>query len=105
MPRDLGDGDESPEERVSSTLRWSDVSLPQSVTVAELDALIFAELGPRLLKVARIVYRVFETLEAQSNYVSPKVIAARVREPAETGQIESAGNLTMWRYSEVRLKS
>jgi hypothetical protein len=103
-PSDFED-EESPEDRICSTLRWCDVSLPQSVTAADLDALIFAELAPRLRKVARIVYRVFETLEAQSNYVSPKVIAARVRELAETGQIESAGNLTMWRHSEVRLKS
>ena len=81
-PSDFED-EESPEDRICSTLRWCDVSLPQSVTAADLDALIFAELAPRLRKVARIVYRVFETLEAQSNYVSPKVIAARVRELAE----------------------
>jgi len=104
MPEDLED-EESPEERICSTLRWSDVSLPQSVTVADLDALIFSELAPRWLKVARIVYRAFESLQAQSNYVSPEAIAARVRELAETGQIKSVGNLTMWRHSEVRLKS
>jgi hypothetical protein len=102
MPQEFED-EESPEERISSTLRWSDVTSPQSVTVAELDALIFSELAERWLKVARIVYRAFESLQAQSIYVSPKVIAARVRELAETGKIDSVGHLTMWRYSEVRL--
>ena len=63
MPEDFGD-EESPEDRICSTLRWSEVSLPQSVTEADLDALIFSELAERLLKVARIVGRVFETLEA-----------------------------------------
>jgi hypothetical protein len=104
MPRDPAD-DESPEDRICSTLQWHDVSLPQSVTVTELDALILAELGPRLRKVARIVGRVHLALEARLIAVNMDVIAARVRELAETGRIESVGNLTMWRHSEVRLKS
>jgi hypothetical protein len=32
------------------------------------------------------------------------VIAARIQELAEAGRIESQGNLTKWRYSEVRLR-
>ncbi len=103
MPEYL-DGEENPEDRICSTLRWGEVMSPLSVTEAELDALIFSELAERLLKVARIVSRVFETLEARSIYLSHEVIAARVRELAETGRIESVGNLTMWRHSEVRLK-
>jgi Protein of unknown function len=97
--------EEKPEDKICSTLRWSEVSLPQTVTVDDLDALIFSELAERLLKVARIVARVFETLKERSIPLSFEVIAARVRELAETGQIESVGNLTMWRHSEVRLKS
>jgi hypothetical protein len=104
MPEYL-DGEENPEDRICSTLRWREVSLPQVVKVADLDALIFSELAERLLKVARIVARVFETLEARSIYLSHEVIAARVRELAETGRIEGVGNLAMWRHSEVRLKS
>jgi hypothetical protein len=95
----------SPQERICSTLRWRDVSLPLSVTIAELDALIFSELAERRLKIARIVSRVFQMLEDRSIYLSDEVIAARIRELAEMGQIESVGNLTMWRHSEVRLKS
>ncbi len=103
MPEYL-DGEENPEDRICSTLRWGDVSLPLSVTEADLDALIFSELAERLLKVARVVSRVFDTLKARSIDLSHEVIAARVRELAETGRIESVGNLTMWRHSEVRLK-
>ena len=98
------DDEEDPEERICSLLRWSDVSLPPSITTDDLDALIFSEQAERLLKVARIVSRVFETLEARSIHLSHEAIAARIRELAETGRIESVGNLTMWRHSEVRLK-
>jgi Protein of unknown function len=96
--------EEDPDERICSTLRWSDVSLPLPITTDELDALIFSELAERLLKVARIVSRVFQTLEGRSIYLGHEVIAARVRELAETGRIEAVGNLTMWRHSEVRLR-
>jgi Protein of unknown function len=96
--------EESPEERICSTLRWCDVSLPQSVTTADLDALILAELVQSYRKVARIVGRVHQSFEARSTPLKMDVIAARVRELAETGRIEGVGNLTMWRHSEVRLK-
>jgi hypothetical protein len=98
------DDDEDPEERICSTLRWGEVSLPLLIRIDDLDALILSELSERTRKVARIVYRVFETLEGRSIYLKPEVIAARVRELAETGRIEAVGNLTMWRHSEVRLK-
>jgi hypothetical protein len=81
------------------------VSLPPSVTEADLDALIFPELAQDWRKVARIVYRAFELREARSIAVSPEVIAARIQALVETGRIEGADNLTMWRHSEVRLKS
>jgi hypothetical protein len=98
------DDEEDPEERICSTLRWSDISLPASVTTDDLDALIFSELAERLRKVARVVSRVFQTLEGRSIYLSHEAIAARIRELAETGRIEAVGNLTMWRHSEVRLR-
>ena len=65
--------EEDPEERICSMLRWSDVSLPLSTTIEELDALIFSELADRLRKVARIVSRVFETLEGRSIYLNPEM--------------------------------
>jgi len=100
----FGFPDEPEEERVSSTLRWKDVVLPASVTAADIDALIFTELtDPYWRKVARVVGRALTTCEARSIPLNAEVIAARIQELAETGRLESAGNLTMWRYSEVRL--
>ena len=95
--------DEPEDKRICSTLRWKDVVLPASVTAAEIDALIFAELSePYLRKVARVVSNAFAIFESRSTYLSMEVIAARIRELAEVGQLESQGNLTMWRHSEVR---
>ena len=96
--------DEPEEDRVSSTLRWKDVVLSTSVTAADIDALIFAELEePYWRKVARVVSRCLTIFETRSIPISAEMIAARVQELAESSQIESQGNLTMWRYSEVRL--
>ena len=95
--------DESEEEQISSTLRWKDVALPSSVTPADVDALIFAHMVENWRKVARIVGDAVTTCEARSMPLSAEVIAARIGELADTGQIESQGNLTKWRYSEVRL--
>jgi hypothetical protein len=104
MPEYLEDPEDR-EDHICSTLRWSDVSLPPSVTEADLDALIFPELAQNWRKVARIVYRAFELREALSIAVSSEVIATRIQALVETGRIEGVGNLTMWRHSEVRLKS
>jgi len=89
---------------IVSTLRWQDVSLPHPISEAYLDALIFAELKPRFLKMARIVGNVCVRCEAQMNPVDAEIIAARVIALAEAGRIEGAGDLRMWRHSEVRLR-
>jgi hypothetical protein len=93
------------EPEVCSTLRWKDVSLPQSVTEADLDTLIFSALAQTWRKTARIVGSTFEQCEARSFPVSLEVIAARIQALAEAGKIEGKGNLSMWRHSEVRLRS
>ena len=88
---------------IVSTLRWQDVLLPHPISEAYLDALIFAALQPRFLKMARIVGEVCVRCEEQMNPVDSEIIAARVIALAEAGRIESAGDLRMWRHSEVRL--
>jgi hypothetical protein len=92
------------EDHVSSTLRWKDVVLPALVTEFEVDKLIFAALKDNWRKVALIVGSVFQTCKTRSIPLSDEVIAARIQELAEAGRIESQGNLTKWRYSEVRLR-
>jgi hypothetical protein len=58
--------EEPEEERVCSTLRWDDVRLPQAVSEADLDALIFHELAQNWRKVARVVGRAKEGCDARS---------------------------------------
>ena len=95
--------EEPEEERICSTLRWDDVRLPQSVSEADLDALILHELAQNRRKVARVVGYAKEACDARSIPLSMDVIAARVRALVEAGTIEGVGNLSMWRHSEVRL--
>ena len=91
------------EDHVSSTLRWKDIVLPASVTESDVDKLIFATLKENWRKMALIVGNVFQACKTRSIPLSDEVIAARIQELAEAGRIESQGNLTKWRYSEVRL--
>ncbi len=96
---------ESPREkpRIVSNLRWEEVSLPPSMTEAEIDAMSFKLLKPRLQKMAKVVGEAFMRFEELAMPVSPEIIAARVIALAEAGRIEGAGDLRMWRHSEVRL--
>ena len=89
--------------RISSTLRWEEVSLPDPISEAYLDAVIFAMLKPRLQKMAKVVGDAFVRCEAQMNPIDPEIIAARIIALAEAGRIEGAGDLRKWRHSEVRL--
>lgn len=89
--------------RISSTLRWQDVSLPDPISEAYLDALIFAVLKPTSQKTVRVIGRAFMRSEAQMNPIDHEIIAARIVALAEAGRIESYGDPRMWRHSEVRL--
>jgi hypothetical protein len=91
------------DDRICSTLTWKDVVLPLSVSEADLDELIFAETEKHWLKVARIVGNVFQTIETRCIRLPMDIIAARIAKLVEVGRLESQGNLTMWRHSEVRL--
>ena len=88
---------------ISSILRWEDVSLPNSITEAEIDSAIFAALRPRLMKVARIIGDVLKSFEARKLRISDEIIGARILALAEAGRIEGAGDLQRWMHSEVKL--
>ncbi len=93
------------EPHISSTLRWDDVTLPPSVTVDGLDEVIFSKLDPNWRKTARIVGDVAVAYKRGSMLLDAGIIGARIQALAETGRIDSQGNLSMWRHSEVRLKA
>lgn len=89
--------------KISSFLKWEDVSLPPGISAADLDAAIFSVLETRWLKMARIITHAREQCDARGIPVDFDLIGARIQVLAEAGQLESQGNLSMWRHSEVRL--
>jgi Protein of unknown function len=89
---------------VSSTLRWQDVTLPNSVSEANLDAIIFSILTQRLQKTAMVVGNAVTHCREHGLPIGAEMIGARVRALADAGGIESAGDISYWRHSEVRLK-
>jgi Protein of unknown function len=104
--------DEYPELRppgetpvISSSLRWEDVSLPPSVSEADLDAVIFAQLRPLSRKMALVIGNVVSRCNELGLPVSDEIIGARLTALAEADRIEGLGDLRKWRHSEVRLKS
>ena len=89
--------------RVSSTLRWEDVRLPDSIAVSDLDELIFSVMKPVWRKTAMMIVMTLKECEARAMPLDEKVIGARIAALAEAGRIDSQGDLSMWRHSEVRL--
>jgi hypothetical protein len=100
---DLRDGREEV-PKVSNFLRWEDVSLPPGISEAELDALIFAVLKPQWQKTAMVIVKTERQCAAHAMPVDFETIGARILALAELRRIESAGNPSMWRHSEVRLE-
>jgi hypothetical protein len=91
------------EPSIDSDLRWENVVLPKSVSEADLDQLIFSALDPNWRKTARVVGNLLKRCKALAWPIDAEMLAARVQALAETGRIESAGDLRAWRHSEVRL--
>ena len=89
--------------RVSSTLRWEDVRLPDSVVLSDLDELILSVMKPAWRKTAMVIAMTSEQCEALDMPLDEKVIGARIAALADAGCIDSQGDLSMWRHSEVRL--
>jgi hypothetical protein len=89
---------------ISSTLRWEDVTLPASVSEADIDRIIFAELRPLSRKVAFIIGKATSRCAELGLPVTGEMIGARLIALAEAGEIEGLGDLRKWRHSEVQLK-
>jgi hypothetical protein len=89
---------------IISTLRWEEASLPDSISEADLDQLIFSVMTSRLQKTAMIIARAMKRCEELDLAINEEILGARIGALAESGRIESAGDLRKWRHSEVRLK-
>jgi Protein of unknown function len=89
---------------ISSSLTWDQVSLPPSVTEADLDGIIFSVLKPQWQKTAMTVVRAMKRCEERGLPIGDEAIAARLQALADSDRIEGIGDLRYWRHSEVRLK-
>jgi hypothetical protein len=92
------------EPEIDSPLRWPDVVLPEPITAADLDKVIFSVLHPRLMKTARIIGDVVVECKRLSWPITPEIVGARIEELSDENRIDSAGDLRYWRHSEIRLK-
>jgi hypothetical protein len=91
---------------IISELRWEDVTLPASVSEADLDSIILSELKPQAQKTAMVVLRTLNRCKERGLPVKSEEIAARLQALAESDdRIKHVGDIRMWRHSEVRLKS
>jgi hypothetical protein len=90
--------------RINSKLTWDQVNLPPSITVMDFDRVIISLLSRYWRKTAAIVGRVSEQYRSLGIDLDPAIAAARLMAMADSGLVESAGDLRMWRRSEVRLK-
>ena len=90
---------------ISSSLCWDQVRLPPSLSVAEIDRIIFSVMKPRWQKMAMVVGNALVRCKAIEVPVSHEMFAARIQALAETGRLENQGDLRKWRHSEVRLKA
>jgi hypothetical protein len=100
---DLCVGLEEP-PKVSSFVKWDEVSLPIGISEDDLDAMIFSALKPNWQKTVMVIVKAREQSEMRGNPVDFEVLGARLRALSEAQRIERQGNLSMWRHSEVRLK-
>jgi hypothetical protein len=92
------------EPHIDSELTWDQVSLPSSITLTDFDSVILSELSQHARKTARIVGNVSEHYRKLGISFDPAIAAARLMAMVDAGLIEGAGDLRMWRFSEVRLK-
>jgi Protein of unknown function len=91
-------------DEISSDLQWKDVTLPDAISEADLDAAILSQLKPHSLKVARIIGDVMDVFRERRLSIGAEIVSARIRWLADIGRIESIGDLRKWRYSEIALK-
>ncbi len=90
---------------IDTTQRWEEIVLPDSVSEADLDSIIFSFLRPRWQKTAKILGDAFKRCETLALPVDLQVLAARLEALADANRLEVAGDLRKWRYSEVRLNA
>ncbi len=77
----------------------------ENATNEYLDALILSQAGRRQLKVAMLHVRVWEKCKAEGRIVSNEKFNERLRYLIDSDKLESFGDISKWRFSEVQLKT
>ena len=73
--------------------------------VDELDQIIFAVIKARWQKMAKVISDVLKGCRERALPIdNDEIIGARIVALAEEGHFDGAGELRMWRHSEVRHK-
>jgi hypothetical protein len=90
-------------DEISSDLQWKDITLPPSVSEADLDAVILSKLKPHSLKVAKVIGDVMRAFREQGQSIGEETVGVRIRRLADMGRISGFGDLRKWRFSEVCL--
>jgi hypothetical protein len=88
----------------NSDLQWEDVTLPESVSEADIDAIIFSILTSRRQKTAMLIGRAMTHCRKHGVPVDDEVFGARIKELVDLDRIRGFGDLRLWGHSEVKLK-
>jgi len=70
----------------------------------KIDDLILSACSKNYLKVARIIGDVCDALGEMPYDDNGLIIERRIRELIAQGKLEGAGDLSRWRFSEIRLR-
>jgi Protein of unknown function len=73
------------------------------IPTSQIDEVILSVLTPKWRKVAMIIGMAKDVFENKQIEIDEDTLASRVEALCEEGRIESQGNLSNWRGSEVRL--
>jgi len=74
-----------------------------SITDSFIDERILFFVGPQWRKVAFVLGKVVHEFDAKGIGVSEERLEQRLRVLIELQQIEPAGDISRWRFSEIRL--
>ena len=72
--------------------------------MADIQQVILGHCRSKWLKVARIVWFTHNELSLPDDDQSYAMVEREIRSMIDSGLLESSGNLSNWRESEVRLK-
>jgi hypothetical protein len=76
-----------------------------SISQAQLDEMILSYVKNDWRKTAFIIVRVFHDCEDKKISMTDDMIFERIISLRDSGALESQGNLSKWRHSEVRLSA